>query len=40
MSLNHGGLLEVFYNDTWGAICDNKFYEDEAEVACRSFGYA
>ncbi|XP_064617784.1 scavenger receptor cysteine-rich type 1 protein M160-like isoform X2 [Liolophura sinensis] len=28
------GRLEVFYNNTWGTICDNSFGEAELSTAC------
>ena len=38
-SITHGGIIEVFYNNTWGTICDDTFAKEEADVACRAFGY-
>lgn len=34
------GVLEVFYNNEWGAICFDRFYAAEGHVACRDLGYS
>lgn len=34
-----GRLQYQLYNGTWGTICDNKFDENAASVACRQLGY-
>ena len=32
------GLLQVFYNNTWGWVCDGQWDKQNADVACRELG--
>ena len=34
------GRIEVYHNDQWGVVCNNRFGYLDADVACRQLGYA
>ena len=34
------GLLEIYYAEQWGVICDEVFGDLDAQVVCRQLGYS
>jgi len=33
------GLVEIYYNNQWGTICNSGWGEEEATVVCHQLGY-
>ena len=38
--LNNVGFLEVYYNNSWGSVCDDSFGAPDIQVACRQLGFS
>jgi len=36
--LPYEGRLEVYYNGTWGTVCEYYFHDNSATVVCKSLG--
>ena len=39
LSLGYEGILEIYYNGTWGYICNDGWDDKDSSVACRNLGF-